>query len=265
MTLDVVFLAISSRNFEKNSKKRTRGGCWPESGWGGHKGQCRTPQRIPTRVGSQGAVEMPCWVAKGSAAHFIGALTEDPCHCSESSGELSRLAWRGGSWLTPTGYFYIKTGHIQLHTLCHARSGDTGPMFSKLVTRERPQGHREGQLGLHALQTSSFFFAAQQVRQQKCHSLRTEMEGEAMVRKVNSQVCGRQAGNWLLHTLFPVPDSPNRSHDRYLGTTCLSLFLIKQANRGWIPTAEAPIRRPSRLPPCMNTQMGSLFRGRATR
>lgn len=113
------------------------------------------------------------------------------------------------------------------------------------------------------------FFAAQQVRQQKCHGLRRETEGEAMIRKVNSQIRGRQAsrqaGNQLLHTFSPVPDSPNRSHDRHLGTTCLSLFLIKQTNHGWIPSAEAPIRRLSDLPPFINRQMGSLFRGRVTR
>lgn len=113
------------------------------------------------------------------------------------------------------------------------------------------------------------FLSAQQVRQQKCHGLGRKMEGEAMVRKVSSQICGRQAGrqagNWLLHTFSPVPDSPNRSHDRHLGTTCHSLFLVKQTNRGWIPSAEAPIWRLSDLPPCINMQMGSLFRGRATR
>lgn len=85
------------------------------------------------------------------------------------------------------------------------------------------------------------FLSAQQVHQQKCHGLKREMEGEAMVRKVSSQICSRQAGNWLLLTFSPMSDSPNRSHDHHLGTTCLSLFLIKQTNHGWIPSAEAPI------------------------
>lgn len=151
--------------------------------------------------------------------------------------------------------------HLTSHPLSCQNWRQAAPMYSKPVTQERPQGHREEQLGLCAI---FIFLSAQQVHQQKCHGLRREKEGEAMARRVNSQICSRQTGNCRLHTFSPMPDSPNRTHDRHLGTTCLALFLIKRTNRGWIPSAEAPIWRLSDLPPCTNTQMRSLFRGRAT-
>lgn len=69
-----------------------------------------------------------------------------------------------------------------------------------------------------------------------------------------------QTGKRLLYAFSPVPDSPNRSHDRHLGTACLPLILMKQTNHGWIPPADAPIWRLSDLSPC--TPLGSLSRGK---
>lgn len=73
------------------------------AGLGGQRGQRRTLQGIPIRVGSQGAADTQHALLGGqrvSVAHFVGALTEEPCqepHCCESCGELGRLGWREGS------------------------------------------------------------------------------------------------------------------------------------------------------------------------
>lgn len=80
------------------------------------------------------------------------------------------------------------------HPLSCKNCRKAGSMYSKPVTRERPQGHSEEQLALRALQTSSFFFQLSRSVSKNAMACGEKMEGEAMVRKVSSQICGRQAG-----------------------------------------------------------------------
>lgn len=85
------------------------------------------------------------------------------------------------------------------------------------------------------------FQSGQEVHQQKRHSLGRKMDGEPMVSKVNSQICSREAGNWLLHTSSPVPDSPHRSHGIILGHP-LSFPVPHQADESQLePTSRGPI------------------------
>lgn len=100
-----------------------------------------------------------------------------------------------------------------LHIPCFARTGDrAGPMCSKTLRKDLGAAQRSSSLCTADI---FIFLSAQQVHQQKCHSLRRKMEGEPVVSKANSQICSRQAGNWLLHSSSPVPDSPNRSHGHH--------------------------------------------------